>query len=534
MGFVTPRVSRCCHGHDIAVAAFRSRRLLDTQRIRPLSFSGLSPFVSPKTALFSTALSTPAMRTLAASSLAGTLADRFTLFPGTIVSLLVAASLSNLGLAPVKHPLYDVCWTKLLPASLALLIMSGLPSQNSANGASVSQNDDGSSSRETVMAVIFPFVIGAVGSIIGCLLSFAMSLILAHSKLKRWSIPPMEAAVASGSLCSSYIGGTVNLFSTARALGRTRTHGVIDFESLLGSMAAADLLVMALYFAGMSGLVKSKFMRKLFPGRGATGAKTNDSEKGGLFADHTGESNERRLYSGRGVDCGDSPKTSTTLANRAKQLLRRTSAAGFSLALAWRIVGLSDHFEVIMTKTLGIPGMGCAAITVLGAIVGRTICQIELFANGSRGAATFPPPWFFTELDAMCPRLTSLIFNLLFAAIGTSANIKVALRHGPASLIFALLALLVHVLVILFGSWGAMKAAPNLAFFPLSIEEVMVASNAAIGGPATAAAFAGSVSKKRMAPRKRRDLALAGTVVGVLGYAIGTSIGLGLSGLLLD
>jgi len=335
-------------------------------------------------------------------------------------------------------------------------------------------------------------------------------------------------------LCSSYIGGTVNLFSTARALGRTRTHGVIDFESLLGSMAAADLLVMALYFAGMTGLVKSKFMRKLFPGRGATGAKTNDSEKGGLFADHTGESNERRLYSGRGVDCGDSPKKSTTLANRAKQLLRRTSAAGFSLALAWRIVGLSDHFEVIMTKTLGIPGMGCAAITVLGAIVGRTICQIELFANGSRGAATFPPPWFFTELDAMCPRLTSLIFNLLFAAIGTSANIKVALRHGPASLIFALLALLVHVLVILFGSWGAMKAAPKLAFFPLSIEEVMVASNAAIGGPATAAAFAGSVSNKRMAPRKRRDLALAGTVVGVLGYAIGTSIGLGLSGLLLD
>jgi uncharacterized membrane protein len=72
------------------------------------------------------------------------------------------------------------------------------------------------------------------------------------------------------------------------------------------------------------------------------------------------------------------------------------------------------------------------------------------------------------------------------------------------------------------------------AFFPLSIEEVMVASNAAIGGPATAAAFAGSVSNKRMAPRKRRDLALAGTVVGVLGYAIGTSIGLGLSGLLLD
>eukprot|EP00978_Attheya_sp_CCMP212_P026683 scaffold88272_cov57-Attheya_sp.AAC.7 len=53
---------------------------------------------------------------------------------GTIVTLLMAAFLSNLGVAPSSHALYDVCWTHLLPASLALLLLA--PSHSSTQSKS--------------------------------------------------------------------------------------------------------------------------------------------------------------------------------------------------------------------------------------------------------------------------------------------------------------------------------------------------------------------------------------------------------------
>lgn len=54
----------------------------------------------------------------------------------------------------------------------------------------------------------------------------------------------------------------------------------------------------------------------------------------------------------------------------------------------------------------------------------------------------------------------------------------------------------------------------------IKLEHVLVASNAAIGGPATAAAFACGQTSANV------DLANAATVWGVVGYAIGTGIGI--------
>ena len=47
-----------------------------------------------------------------------------------------------------------------------------------------------------------------------------------------------------------------------------------------------------------------------------------------------------------------------------------------------------------------------------------------------------------------------------------------------------------------------------------------MASNAAIGGPATAATFAGQLAGSR-----KEELAIAGTFWGVVGYGFGTTIG---------
>ena len=121
--------------------------------------------------------------------------------------------------------------------------------------------------------------------------------------------------------------------------------------------------------------------------------------------------------------------------------------------------------------------------------------------------------------------MSSYAFLFLFAAIGVSADIAEVLRSGPACLIFSLTALTVHGVVTLGGSfvfqrWFGTKKASHGGRIRLA--DVLVASNAAIGGPATAAAFCGQVKQGN---DMKRSLTVAATVWGVVGYAVGTTVG---------
>ena len=476
-----------------------------------------------------------AVAALTVSALAGTVADRFNLLgggSGTLVSLVFASLMSNLGLAPASHPLYDVCWTKLLPASLALMLISGFDIENESDRNGPSKSDS-IQIKQSISAVSVPFVIGSIGSILGCLLSFVLSLFATN--VGRWSLPPIEAAVAAGCLCSSYIGGTVNLFATARIVGQSLGGSAgsgINLGSLLSSMAAADLLVMALYFSAMAAAFKSKLLQRIFPGR----KKENEAT----------EENQVLLLDPK-ADAARAPVAGTKLATEessssGERRIHSVTAIAVASTLAFGIVCASDNFERNLAQRYGVPGMGCAAIAVLSTVVRWTLQRVKLVQSSTFGLDTqinirtiFPPLWLQKEMDRACPRLSGLCFNLLFAAIGTSANVAVALRHGPASFLFAVVALSIHVAIILFGSWGAMKLFPAFKIFPLAVEDVMVASNAGIGGPATAAAFAGSVgSTCHKKKSSNRGLVLAATVLGVVGYALGTSVGVGLSGMLLE
>ena len=73
-----------------------------------------------------------------------------------------------------------------------------------------------------------------------------------------------------------------------------------------------------------------------------------------------------------------------------------------------------------------------------------------------------------------------LAMHVFFAVLGASANIAVVARAGPALFVFCAVVLLVHLLVIVLACWP----------LRLDLAEVIVASNANIGGPTTAAAMA--------------------------------------------
>lgn len=97
------------------------------------------------------------------------------------------------------------------------------------------------------------------------------------------------------------------------------------------------------------------------------------------------------------------------------------------------------------------------------------------------------------------------------AAIGASTNLSDMLHVGPAVLGFYLIILFFHLIFLV-----------SLAkIFKLDVYEVIIASAANIMGPSVAAPMAASLGQKK--------LITPGILVGILGYVIGTFIGVSIA-----
>jgi len=159
---------------------------------------------------------------------------------GHIVAIIAASHFSSLGISPSSHRFYDICW-KCLPASLSLLLLSPIVEDNevattpNGNKMKIKKIRVRDATRKEIMAVSIPFVIGCIGSILGCILSFFFcwlgrnNHVRAHKRIfagrqhylfqpGKLLYEPSEAAVAAGCLISSYIGGSLNYFASAKII----------------------------------------------------------------------------------------------------------------------------------------------------------------------------------------------------------------------------------------------------------------------------------------------------------------------------
>lgn len=379
----------------------------------------------------------------------GMMADKVIPNIGILVTLISAAFASNLHLVPTNHHLYDLCWSTFLPASLVLM-MIGDDSQSSITTNKTLRKTTHSNIKN-IRLVGYSFLVGSIGSILGCIYSFTI-----------FQAKVSSAAIVAGCLSASYIGGSVNFFATAKILGGD--------ASLITSMAAVDLLVMAIYLVTLSACLKWRKLNQLF--------WEDDGDN------NTQENTDHVEYK--------SMQGTPTVLKRPRTM---SSASALLVFITLTIVQISNHMEAKLASIL--PGTACGIICLLTSLIRLPLTNL--------------PPW--KDMQAMAKQLSSWSFQLLFAAIGISANLGQALSSGPTCLLFSIWALIVHSLVVLLGS----LVLRHTVCPSLRLEHVLVASNAAIGGPATAAAFCGQLGLV--------TLTVAATLWGVIGYAIGTGIG---------
>ena len=110
---------------------------------------------------------------------------------------------------------------------------------------------------------------------------------------------------------------------------------------------------------------------------------------------------------------------------------------------------------------------------------------------------------------------------MFYATIGMNSNLKDIPSVGLPIIFLIGCTLSVHLFTILIGSkaWNILiryiKKDHN---YSIDIDKAVLASNAAVGGPATASAMAMQIN--------RQDLMLPSGFIGILGYLIGTPLGL--------
>ena len=167
---------------------------------------------------------------------------------GPLVTIIVASHFSSLGISRTQHNIYEIVWTRILPASLSLLLITPSSANNGEEATRGSSYNNMNRKRKRtrdiakneILQMTIPFLLGCIGSILGCLSSYLYCW-LGKDNIHRFHkhilpgrkhyfftpghllFEPTEAAVAAGCLLSSYIGGSTNYFATAWAIANDQS-----------------------------------------------------------------------------------------------------------------------------------------------------------------------------------------------------------------------------------------------------------------------------------------------------------------------
>lgn len=270
-------------------------------------------------------------------------------------------------------------------------------------------------------------------------------------------------AEVAGAMTGSYIGGSVNLVAVSSGLAIP--------GDVMSATVVADNFLMALYFLALVTIPTLKFFQEKF----------------------------RHPY----VDLvesqsADEAATQAAAYWKGKEISLKDIAT--SLAISFAIVTLAQEVGTLIAH-------------VIPKNNGFLALMNTLFSNQYLLISTFTiilvssMPTFFTSMNGPQEIGTFLIY-LFFVVIGVPASIMMIIKNAPLLLVFCFVMVFVNMLFSFLGG----------KLLNFSVEEIIIASNANIGGPTTAAAMA--ISKGWT------DLVGPAMLIGVFGYGIGTYLGL--------
>eukprot|EP00897_Mesotaenium_endlicherianum_P006624 jgi/Mesen1/5990/ME000304S05004 len=376
-----------------------------------------------------------------------------------LLAMASAALLTTAGVLPSSSLIYSVVWQELMPLAVALSLLETDVRQ--------AFTDAGDTMRA--------FWMGAAGTVVGTLVAFA---------LLRHRLGPHGWKMAA-CMCASYIGGSINYAATAQALQLGPAGG--GGGGLLAAGMAADNLLMALYFAALMALPDR--WPGSHPPQGVDHSSNSSAAVDQVSSDQSTAGGEQ---ADAGSEGGEGMRVGPTVESLAVSLSAAAAACALGRHLAARLPPAFAGVE------LGATALFASAFSALAATL-----QSGRAGDDRREAGCDTSQ---VAIFAGAESMGSVLMLVFFSVIGATAGIREAVTAGSGLLAFGFVLLAVHLAVIL--------GLGRLAGLPLPA--VLVASNANVGGPATAAAMA--------CTRSWPHLVRAGLVTGTLGYTVGTAI----------
>ena len=305
------------------------------------------------------------------------------------------------------------------------------------------------------------YLIGGVGTFVGGLLAF----FLLKGAYAANGGNVQDLAAVTSMMTGSYIGGSANLAAMAATWDVAGT-------DVTAAAVVADNLLMALYFFALIAFAGMKFFRKHF---------THP------IIDEIENNTER---------AADQTQASAFWSRKDVSLMDIAKNLAYSVAVVWASVLVAGLFKSLFA------GEGLVN-QILAQFLGNQYVWITAF---SVAFATLKPE-AAAEMHGSQEMGTFMIYMFLFV-IGVPANIMTVVTKSPLFLVLCFIMVCVNMLFCFVGA----------KLTKCHLEDAIIASNANIGGPTTAAGMA--ISQGWSA------LIAPAMLVGVLGYIIGNYAGL--------
>lgn len=270
-----------------------------------------------------------------------------------------------------------------------------------------------------------------------------------------------ETYKIAGMMTGSYVGGGVNFVAMTAAFKTS--------ENMVNATIVADNLVMAVYFFVLMTIPTLLFFKKNFKTAAAESAATAED----------GETQASSYWGRKDI----------SLKDIALAMGVAVAVAAVSKKLAILLGGTipDSNFLLGMLKTM--LGNQYLIMTTLMLILASVFSKFFSSINGAQELGTF-------------------LIYIFFVVIGVPASIKEIIVNSPMLFVFCIIMVAVNLLITL--SFGKL--------FKFNLEEMLLASNANIGGPTTAAAMA--------IAKGWNKLVIPTILSGIWGYVIGNYLGI--------